>query len=96
MSLDTGEPLTKTTHRERVVNEDGSVHVVTRRQLGDRWSIQESHTKDGSTSNKETWHNVPEDAISSFEAEWKSRMAVQTPLPIPSPEPSKDEATADQ
>ena len=87
-------------HRERVVNEDGSVHVVTRRQLGDRWSIHESHTKDGSTSSKETWHNVPEDAISSFEAEWKSSMPLhcnlQAPLSVPAPEPSKDETVADQ
>ena len=83
-------------HRERVVNEDGSVHVVTRRQLGDRWSIHESHTKDGSTSSKETWHNVPEEAISSFEADWKSSMQPKAPLSIPSPDASKGESTADQ
>ena len=83
-------------HRERVVNEDGSVHIVTRRQLGDRWSIHESHTKDGSTSSKETWHNVPEEAISSFEADWKSSMQPKAPLSIPSPDASKGEAKADQ
>ena len=61
-------------HRERVVRGDGSVHTVTRRQIGDRWYVHESHsTKDGESSSKETWHNVPEDAIESFKSEWEEK-----------------------
>ena len=64
-------------HRERMTNEDGSVHVVTRRQIGDRWYLHESHSdKDGATTSKETWHNVSEDAIESFKKEWEDRHSI--------------------
>ena len=65
-------------HRERVMAGDGSVHTVTRRQIGDRWYVHESHsTKDGESSSKETWHNVPEEAIESFKREWEDRHALK-------------------
>ena len=67
-------------HRERVMNEDGSVHVVTRRQIGDRWYVHESHSdKDGASSTKETWHNVAEDDIDAFKKEWEDRKASALP-----------------
>ena len=65
-------------HRERLMRGDGSVHTVTRRQIGDRWYVHESHsTKDGESSSKETWHNVPEEAIDSFKMEWEARNALK-------------------
>ena len=61
-------------HRERVTDGDGGVHIKTRRRLGDRWYEQETHTdKEGKVSSKETWHNVPSDAIESFKSEWSSK-----------------------
>lgn len=82
-------------HRERVVRGDGSVHTVTRRQLGDRWYVHESHsTKDGESSSKETWHNVPEDAIESFKSEWEEKRLItdqrNRPLQQPEPEPESE------
>ena len=57
---------------------DGSVHTVTRRQIGDRWYVHESHsTKDGETSTKETWHNVPEDQMASFKKEWEDTLCLK-------------------
>lgn len=64
-------------HRERITQPDGSVHTVTRRQIGDRWYVHESHTaKDGESTSKETWHNVPEEAIQSFKDEWQQKHAL--------------------
>ena len=61
-------------HRERVTDDDGSVHTTTRRRLGDRWYEQETHTdKDGKSTSKETWHNVPEESIESFKSEWSAK-----------------------
>ena len=61
-------------HRERVTDDDGSVHTTTRRRLGDRWYEQETHTdKDGKSTSKETWHNVPSEAIESFKSEWSAK-----------------------
>ena len=61
-------------HRERVTDEDGGVHIKTRRRLGDRWYEQETHTdNEGKVSSKETWHNVSADAIESFKSEWSSK-----------------------
>lgn len=58
-------------HREKVTDADGKVTQTTRRRLGDRWYEAKSITdKDGKTSSKETWHNVPEDKIEQFKAEW--------------------------
>ena len=65
-------------HRERVMERDGSVHTVTRRRIGDRWYVHESHsTKDGESTSKETWHNVPEEEIESFKREWEDRHALK-------------------
>ena len=61
-------------HRERVTDDDGTVHTTTRRRLGDRWYEQETHTdKDGKSTSKETWHNVPEESIESFKSEWSAK-----------------------
>ena len=47
-------------HRERVSDADGE-HTTLRRRLGDRWYETETHTdKDGKSTSKETWLNVPE------------------------------------
>ena len=61
-------------HLERVTNGDGSVHAVTRRQIGDRWYVHESHSdKDGVSTTKETWHNVSDGEIDSFKKEWDAK-----------------------
>ena len=61
-------------HLERVTNGDGSVHAVTRRQIGDRWYVHESHSdKDGVSTTKETWHNVSDGEIDSFKKEWDEK-----------------------
>ena len=79
-------------HRERVMGRDGSVHTVTRRQIGDRWYVHESHsTKDGESSSKETWHNVPEEAIASFKKEWEDRHALKDEHDQPQPEPEPEQ-----
>lgn len=58
-------------HREKVTDADGMTHQTTRRRLGDRWYQAESTTdKDGKTTSRETWHNVPEDQTEQFKAEW--------------------------
>lgn len=58
-------------HREKVTESDGKVHQTTRRRLGDRWYEIESTTDaDGKATSKETWHNVPENEIEHFKAEW--------------------------
>ena len=60
-------------HRERVSDADGE-HTTLRRRLGDRWYETETHTdKDGKSTSKETWHNVGEDDIESFKAEWEAK-----------------------
>ena len=65
-------------HRERVRGEDGSVHTTTRRRLGDRWYENEIHTdKDGKSTSKETWHNVPEDKIEKFKDEWSAKHSLK-------------------
>ena len=61
-------------HRERVTGEDGVVHTTMRRRLGDRWYENETHTdKEGKSTSKETWHNVPEDQIEAFKKEWSEK-----------------------
>lgn len=61
-------------HREKVTDADGSVHQTTRRRLGDRWYEVELNTdKDGKTTSKEQWHNVPEDQIEQFKADWAEK-----------------------
>ena len=61
-------------HREKVTDQDGIVHTTLRRRLGDRWYEVESHTdKDGKSTSKETWHNVPEDQIEAFKKEWSEK-----------------------
>ena len=60
-------------HRERVTDADGE-HTTLRRRLGDRWYETETHTdKDGKSTSKETWHNVPEDGIEEFKQEWEEK-----------------------
>ena len=78
-------------HRERVTSGDGSVHVVTRRQIGDRWYVHESHsTKDGESSSKETWHNVPEDQVQSFKDEWEQKLSLKQDSEVQSIEDTKE------
>ena len=61
-------------HRQRTTDNEGKVHVTTRRRLGDRWYEAESVTdENGKTSTKETWHNVPEDKIEQFKEEWSKK-----------------------
>lgn len=63
-------------HRERVTDTDGSVHVATKRRLGNRWYVNETHTnKDGKSFSKETWHNVSEDQMEHFKREWSLKNA---------------------
>jgi hypothetical protein len=61
-------------HRERYVAEDRSVHFRSRRRLGDKWHETEDHTDaEGKTTQREIWHNVPDDQIESFKQEWGDR-----------------------
>jgi hypothetical protein len=61
-------------HRERVVSSNGEVHVRSRRQLGDRWHEVETHTDcEGKNTERETWHNVPDEQIEQFKTEWCER-----------------------
>jgi hypothetical protein len=61
-------------HRERYVAGDGSVHIRSRRRLGDKWHETEDHTDaDGKSTQREIWHNVPDDQIDSFKQEWCDR-----------------------
>ena len=79
-------------HRERVEDEDG-VHVTTRRRLGDRWYENEMHTdKEGKQWSKETWHNVPEDQIERFKAEWTEKHSLQHRSTTPALESSEAES----
>lgn len=65
-------------HRQRVTESDGSVHVTTRRRIGDRWYENETHIdKDGKNTSKDTWHNVPDDKIDSFKQEWEQRHSLK-------------------
>ena len=69
-------------HRQCVTKSDGSVHVLTRRRLGDRWYENETHTdKDGKRTSKDTWHNVADDQIDSFKQEWEKRHALKQEQP---------------
>ena len=81
-------------HRERIMGSDGSVHTVTRRQIGDRWYVHESHsTKDGESSSKETWHNVPEESIDSFKKEWECKNCLKHEAPEAASETSGTSGT---
>ena len=81
-------------HRERIMGSDGSVHTVTRRQIGDRWYVHESHsTKDGESSSKETWHNVPEESIDSFKKEWECKNCLKHEAPEAASETSETSGT---
>ena len=65
-------------HRERVTNSDGTVRTTMRRRLGDRWYENETHTdKDGKSTSKETWHNVPESDIEKFKDEWSAKHSLR-------------------
>jgi hypothetical protein len=58
-------------HREKVTGSDGETRIATRRRLGDRWYENETHIdKDGKKSERETWHNVPDEDIEKFKLEW--------------------------
>lgn len=61
-------------HRERVVSSNGEVHVRSRRQLGNQWHEVETHTNsEGKNEERETWHNVRDDEIEQFKADWCQR-----------------------
>ena len=65
-------------HRERVTDGDGNVRIITRRRLGDRWYENETSTdKDGKSTSKETWHNVPESDIDKFKEEWTAKHSLK-------------------
>jgi hypothetical protein len=61
-------------HRERVVSSNGEVHIRSRRQLGNQWHEVETHTNsEGKNEERETWHNVPDEEIEKFKADWCQR-----------------------
>lgn len=89
-NLDEGGRLVEE-HRERVTGGDGSVHVVTRRQIGDRWYTHESHvSSDGTSSTKETWHNVGDDETASFKKEWEDMHSIKHEEPQPQQLPPEE------
>lgn len=57
--------------RETIRGSNGEEYHNLTRRLGDRWYKNEEHIdQEGKKSTKETWHQVPEDEIESFKAEW--------------------------
>ena len=59
-------------HCEKILDFDGSFHVIERRRLGDSWCEEETiENDDGRVSTKVTWHNVSEDQIDEFMKDWK-------------------------
>jgi hypothetical protein len=63
-------------HREKVMGSDGTTRIATRRRLGDRWYENEVHVdKTGEKTERETWHNVSDEDIESFKAEWSAKQA---------------------
>ncbi|OHS97722.1 hypothetical protein TRFO_36010 [Tritrichomonas foetus] len=63
-------------HRERITEFDGTVRIITKRSLGEKWYQCERTMKDQS-SIKEIWHNIPEDEYESFKAAWKAQFDKQ-------------------
>jgi hypothetical protein len=90
-------------HREKVTGSNGEVRIVTRRRLGDRWYENEILIdNEGKKTERETWHNVGDDQIDQFKAEWSeksSTKAVKAPEPdpntqAPAPAPAQVSAQA--
>jgi hypothetical protein len=63
-------------HREKVTGSDGMTRIATRRRLGDRWYEDEVQVdKSGEKTEREMWHNVSDEDIESFKAEWSAKQA---------------------
>jgi hypothetical protein len=61
-------------HREKVTGSDGTTRIATRRRLGARWYENEIQVdKAGEKTERETWHNVSDEDIDSFKAEWSAK-----------------------
>jgi hypothetical protein len=61
-------------HREKVTESNGETRVATRRRLGDRWHESEVHIdKDGKKTEREVWHNVPNEDADKFNVEWHEK-----------------------
>lgn len=58
---------------------DGEKTYITKiKRIGNRWvQIDDVIDKEGKKVTKETWHNVGEDEIDSFENEWSLRRGIQ-------------------
>lgn len=58
---------------------DGDKTYVSKiKRIGNRWvQIDEVIDKEGKKTTKETWHNVSEDEIDSFENEWDLRNGIE-------------------
>ncbi|OHT06026.1 hypothetical protein TRFO_05663 [Tritrichomonas foetus] len=64
-------------HRERITELDGTVRMITKRSLGEKWFQSERIIKGDQTSSKEIWHNVPEEEVESFKVAWKTQFDKQ-------------------
>lgn len=53
------------------IDSEGKVHHSLKRRLGDQWyQTEKIEDSEGKATNKEIWHNVPEDEIENFKQEW--------------------------
>jgi hypothetical protein len=70
--------------REKITNADGETRTITMRRIGDRWHQEETMSdKDGKTSQKESWHNIPESQMEQFKTDW-DKNALGHPQSVPS------------
>jgi hypothetical protein len=70
--------------RERIANADGETRTVTMRRIGDRWHQEEIISdRDGKTSKKDSWHNIPESQMEQFSVEWEKK-SLNHPPSVPS------------
>ena len=57
--------------KERTIDSEGKIHQSLKRRIDDQWyETEQTEDENGQAVNKETWHNVPEDKIEQFKAEW--------------------------
>jgi hypothetical protein len=61
-------------HRERVTGANSETRIATRCRLGDRWDENEVHIdKTGKRVERETWHNVGDEAIEALKLKWSEK-----------------------
>jgi len=63
--------------REQTIQDD-KTYITKIKRIDNRWvQVDEVIDKDGKKTSKETWHNVGEDEIDSFNDEWSLRRGIE-------------------